>query len=603
MKKVEQVSYLKLLPIALILLIVPLIVFMKQVTLDDTVVNFWTGSKEVIDFFAYYKSKWFIGLSLGALVFFIFTMVKKKIHIPLHKLYIPLGIYGLFVAISSVYSSYPNQAYYGFPDRYEGLFVILCYILICFITSILITSEFDLKYIVCFFAISVFLISVLGITQFFGFDFLQTTFGKEMMLPSSAHNLADSLKFNFPEHHIYSTLYNPNYVGTFFAMILPICVVFILKGNSIATKILGCLFFILAYINLLGSLSNTGYIGALVAILIVLVLLRKQLLSNIVPLSGTAISIIILTILMNMTSGGVIFDELRISKYLAPKHDTSTVSSVTDTKEDYSLVDLSIDKYKMTLSIANSKLIIQFNKDTEQLLFYDENNREVDISAETTDNKTTISFNNENYVHLNIVISGINIGIQAPNAVINAAIIPESGFKILSPAGKPTDIIVADSIGFEGKESWGSNRGYIWSRSLPLIKDTLLIGNGPDTFAMYFPQNDYIAKMKYLNGFYTVVDKPHNIYLQMAINTGVVSLVAFIVFVLWYIAWSLKLYLKPRAQSTFYFAGIGCFAAVLAYLVSGIGNDSSLSVSPVFWIILGIGIACNRITSNLIGSK
>jgi len=39
-------------------------------------------------------------------------------------------------------------------------------------------------------------------------------------------------------------------------------------------------------------------------------------------------------------------------------------------------------------------------------------------------------------------------------------------------------------------------RGYIWSRSLPLLRNTILVGYGPDTFAMNFPQHDIAGKVK-----------------------------------------------------------------------------------------------------------
>ena len=71
-----------------------------------------------------------------------------------------------------------------------------------------------------------------------------------------------------------------------------------------------------------------------------------------------------------------------------------------------------------------------------------------------------------------------------------------------------------------------SNRGYIWSRSIPMIKNTIFLGHGPDTFLFYFPQYEYDAKVKWTGTPMMIVDKPHNMFIQTAINTGLISLIA-----------------------------------------------------------------------------
>ena len=39
------------------------------------------------------------------------------------------------------------------------------------------------------------------------------------------------------------------------------------------------------------------------------------------------------------------------------------------------------------------------------------------------------------------------------------------------------------------------------------------------------------------------------------------------------------------------------FAAVLVYLIAGIANDSNVCTAPVFWGMLGLGLATNRMIS------
>jgi len=83
-----------------------------------------------------------------------------------------------------------------------------------------------------------------------------------------------------------------------------------------------------------------------------------------------------------------------------------------------------------------------------------------------------------------------------------------------------------ESWGFEGMGTFGSNRGYIWSRTIPMLKSTIVAGKGPDTFALYFPQYDFLNKLRYYQTGGIFVDKAHNMYLQTALNTGILSLLA-----------------------------------------------------------------------------
>ncbi len=645
--KKESRDYLKLLPIGLILAIVPLIVFMKEIKLEEAFAKLWKGSTNELDFFAYYKMTWFIALTCISLIFFFIYISTKKIKLTLPKMFIPLGVFTILVFLSSSFSDHHKQAFFGFPERYEGFFTIFCYIAVCFICSMLVSSEFDIKYLLYFLGFSVLIMSIIGITQFFGFDFFQSDVGKKLILPKASESIAGSLDFKFPKQYIYSTLYNPNYVGGFFAIILSICIVIFLSVNKLKYKIASGIFCILAFINLLGSLSSTGMISMFASGVIILILMRKSLIKNIVSILALMICIIATTFFMNYSSDGKVFSELKIAsnlnytaikdKFIAlatPENDKSGISntlmlmsfdqdSITNTVDESkintssllalntpsssiptseNLTDIKIDKNKLYLYTSDTDaLVISFDPTTSKLTFSDTNKKTIEVSTSNEDNKINVSFIDSRFKNILISIDNNIVKIQAPNtsfAVANT----ENGFKIATPAGNTTDIIKAESFGFQGREKWGSNRGYIWSRSIPMIKDTFLLGHGPDTFEMYFPQNDYVAKMKFMESMYTVVDKPHNLYLQLAINTGVLSLLSFLIFIGWYFIHSLKLYFKG-VFNEYFVAGVACLAAVSSFLVSSIANDSTISVSLTFWIVLGVGIACNRLYATSILPK
>ena len=128
-----------------------------------------------------------------------------------------------------------------------------------------------------------------------------------------------------------------------------------------------------------------------------------------------------------------------------------------------------------------------------------------------------------------------------------------------------------------------------------MLKDTILIGHGPDTYAMEFPQYDYVGKLNALSSHRTIVDKPHNMYLQIGINTGVVSLLAFLALYLMYFIDTMKIYFKRDINSFLEYIGIGAFTGIIAYLAAGMFNDQIISVAPLFYAMTGLGLAVNRL--------
>ena len=150
-----------------------------------------------------------------------------------------------------------------------------------------------------------------------------------------------------------------------------------------------------------------------------------------------------------------------------------------------------------------------------------------------------------------------------------------------------------DKIEFlEGYGSLFSSRAYIWSRSIPLLKKYIIIGAGPDMFGIAFPQDDYVGKLNYWS-ITGLVEKPHNMYLQTGINTGVISLIAMLSIFGMYLFDSTKLFINNSFEAYKDYIGAGMFAGVTAYLVAGMFNDQIMSVTPIFYGMLGLGIAIN----------
>jgi O-antigen ligase len=151
--------------------------------------------------------------------------------------------------------------------------------------------------------------------------------------------------------------------------------------------------------------------------------------------------------------------------------------------------------------------------------------------------------------------------------------------------------------GFKNKQDFATGRGYIWSRTFPLMSETLLLGHGADTFAMYFPQDDFTGKYYDYNWHDEtkpiIIDKPHNFILLNFVNTGGISAIALTAIIIIYIIQSFKLYRKSIQYDIFSRIGAGIYLGIIAFFVAGMVYDTSVNVMPSIYGLLGIGISCN----------
>ena len=78
-------------------------------------------------------------------------------------------------------------------------------------------------------------------------------------------------------------------------------------------------------------------------------------------------------------------------------------------------------------------------------------------------------------------------------------------------------------------------------------------------------------------------------------QTGGISCLAFILLYIIYAIKSLKTYAKSSFKTFVEKIGVLIFVGTIGYMISGLINDSTITVAPVFWALLGIGFACNRL--------
>jgi len=148
--------------------------------------------------------------------------------------------------------------------------------------------------------------------------------------------------------------------------------------------------------------------------------------------------------------------------------------------------------------------------------------------------------------------------------------------------------------GFYGRETWGSSRGYIWSRSFPLMPRRAIIGSGPDTFVNVFPVYDLVGTQRFFGNPYQIVDKAHNIFIQTWISTGGISALALFGLFGHYLFTTFISLVKSKKEPLFsYGLRLGLLAGVSAFVMSSMATDSTIGSTGVFFVLLGMGYGLN----------
>lgn len=607
---------------------------------------FWTMSDgELTDFFSYAKM---VGLLLCAgiaLLMLLFRFCTQSLYLKRSYAYIPMAVYCTFVVLSYFACEYKEFSLLGYNERFEGTLPLLAYMVMLFFLINTIDGERSARILVYSLVASSVILSLLGISQALDCDFFRTTLGQKLLVPNFMLNSGSTtwqtidamakegeplLSFTFTNKEIYQTVYNINYVSFYLTLLIPLFgMLFIRSVNRGVQEPLwkkigwGILVSLIVY-NLIGSASSGGFLGLAAVGLLGLLLLNKRLLRWWKPvailllivllvcaitlnrwlpeLSSAARSVLNLPNLADTAqdSAGIADGETTGNPKTDAEADEVTNSFLKPCYLDYivtgdTFIEVSIDGEPLTIHINGS------GDQIDSFSLTDADGNDIALKPSPTQYGTYEIGDDRFRETANVAYSFhdsvyyIVLGTYGEDWYFP---VTEDGIFYRNAFGNWIPLHDVPHIGWENNQSFGSGRGYIWSRTLPMMKQTLLLGHGADTYCLYFPHEDYVGK--YNSGSFSynidiVVDKPHNMYLGTFINTGGISVAALLALFGLYLAQSIRLYAKISYEDNDWlvFTGAGITFGIFGFLVSGLVNDSSISVMPMFYGLLGTGIAVN----------
>jgi len=598
------------------------------------------------DFFSYYKG-WALGIPATIIalncIFEYFTGGIKNIDFKAifkSPVVIASAVFLLMALISTLFSSYRHTSWHGTADRGEGIFILFAYFIVLFAAMFYVKGSKHAKLLMYGFAFSSIIMGLIGLSQFMERDFFLTSFGQWVLTVGLSQQILDAIAaeggVGGAFEIAYGTLYNPNTFGKYTAMAAPIlfaCALAYDEKRDWKAILIRLAFFVgggLMLVGVFGSRSLGGFIGIGAAIGITLVtvicrllyqfnrrkaeklqLSREQFQGQASP-SRKAIGWAVGVAAIGLLGLGLFFvpavnqrvdlalERLQASIMSEPApvntmaFDGDSFTMITDGYERFTMV---LDRLGEPLPGPMGALIAR-----EQWHIYDTNGQLVPLASRTGPPEGE----EWPYTYVYAIPGYRSISIESfPDFIIYrglAMTFSEGRVYALDIVGNMIDMAEPiPAIGFYGRETWGSNRGHIWSRSFPLMPSRTIIGSGPDTYVQVFPQHDVIGKMFSHGSPYTLMDKAHNVYMQTWINTGGISTIALIFLFGYYLFTTFVSLIRSNMKEGIFLHGLrfGLLAGISAFCVAAMATDSTIGSSGVFYLLLGLGFGVNMIVKHM----
>ena len=589
--RVGRWGALETLPVLAALALVPLVVYLRVEPLSGDRFDFWNGQRSNYDFFSYYKARLLVALAALALAGLIVGIARRASG--LRKLPVPVAVslasYAALAIASTWASPYPDVALEGFPDRYEGLLVLLSYLVLALASFAAFATPARARLLIACLAASAIVVGAVGVLQYGGFDPFRSAWGRALIVPAGSGDLASLLQYPAEARTVYSTLYHYNYVGSYTALVLPMLFA-LLAIDTIPAREKWLVGIAAGLISLVWvtSGSRAGMFGGALALATLTRVLPARLRMRWRAPILLACAVLLTAVAVDPALVGRA--RLRASAWAA---DLSGVLSKAPPRVPVlPLALVSINDSALRLKTPAG--LLEVRHEGGNLTFLDEERRPLQLVMDSPAGRLKID--DPRFADLECTVGRIGgmpaFVVRNEGYVLNFLLL-ESGIRPAMKTGRAVPPEAVEALGFAGREHLGSARGYIWSRSLPLLRQTPLLGFGPDTFAMVFPQQDFAGKFQVYGTTDMLVDKAHNFLLQTALNTGTLSALALMLLFGWYLATSAWIYFGPPDTDIRAGIGLACFVGVVGYLSAALFNDSVVCVAPVFWIVLGLGIRMN----------
>jgi len=572
-----------LLPLQIILVFLPLILHLK-INNSGFSAYPWNSENDIyVDVFLYGKTVVFTVLAAVTLLMLVYKLITMDKWLRTESLlrFAPLLVYLFFTLLSTICSEDMNYSLKGSMDSVEPVGVLVGYVIVAVYAYLVVKSVEDVQQLIGVAVVGGFCMATIGILQAIGNDPLLWDGVQKLYVGKEFLSEGGALRLAFEEGMAYGTLFNPNYVGTYVAMYGPLMLIGLLLYKRVWQKLVCAVIFIGLAIMLFASQSRTGLISVLGVVVVFAFFMGRSLWKRWYLVIPAATFLVMAFSLVDVSRDYLLSN--RLKSMFAIEKSTEPVQGVDTTgdgvrvlyKDTEFTVSMKVEETDFSYAAKEGEqtLPVTYNEDKSYAYFTLSNGDEIEIQTAQFKSKYCfgLNINGRDFYFTNQEIKG--------------------NYKYINEVGRLDECVIPPNA-FPGYEKVASGRGYSWGRSIPLLWKHFVVGSGPDTFAIEFPQNDYIARN--MCGFDNVIfTRPHNFYLQMGVQTGTLSLVAFLVFYAIYFVKSCALYCFRKFRKPEEWIGLALFLCTIGFMVAGLANDSLIVVTPIYYLLLGAGMAVN----------
>lgn len=577
----SKITCIDLIPIFLIIGILPIITI-PHLGLNSYRDYPWCNIESLWDVFLWGKGIVLIVITLFAIALMTWKAYKKKWYVSMNNQFYWLIGYAGLAFFSALFSKYKTVSWFGATEQYESFLVVLCYVLICIFSYYVgwlycnQNSSTKISKLTSVFPLLLIPTMILCVGQFFHFDILN------ILLKGRGFDFA------FPAGTVYGSFYNPNFVGSYVVLLLPILLLYVIGTSKAMPKIIAIVLTVALFITLIGSHSTSGY----------MILIFVGIIGGLLQIRDKKSCMIVIAAILGLSVLFVLVDTVNEHYYSDKIWDTLHPDTATSS---LSQIETNDDNIVITYKDNDLKISFTYNEtDSNPYTFTIADDADQTVNGSVNEEDGHITLTDERFQGFEIYPAYLS---NVDNLLTFCVVIDgknwfftnqtDGTYYYVNNLGNLDKIDNAPIALFEGNPNFASGRGFLWGKTIPLLKKYILFGSGPDTYAFVYPQSDYVGK--YNNSYEgTYVTRPHNMYLQSWVQTGLFSLLCQLVFYGIYFVQSIRIYHRKHQNSLGWYIGYGIFLGTLGYMLIGMFNDSSITVAPLYWVLLGCGIALNQ---------